>query len=131
MARPDWGSVLRATSSRCCRCADCGRGLALLGTTLTSYVYIWETIGRGVEEQPDRTRRGLARARAGAVTGAVSTAVILWFMLITSPPPWAAHHVTVSSAAQVAAGAHAAGRAGAADLFAVGLLPRRWSPCRS
>jgi Mn2+/Fe2+ NRAMP family transporter len=54
-------------------------GLALLGTTLTSYVYVWETIGRGVEEPPDGTARGrgLARARAVTVTGAVFTAVIL------------------------------------------------------
>ena len=43
-------------------------GLALLGTTLTSYVYVWETIGRGVEEPPD----GTAPTRSTAQTPAAS-----------------------------------------------------------
>jgi len=39
-------------------------GLALLGTTLTSYVYVRETIGRGVEESPGSTAEGSGLARA-------------------------------------------------------------------
>ncbi len=55
--------------------------LALLGTTLTSYVYVWETISRGLEHPPDHSpnNKSLTRARSGAVAGALFTAVILWF----------------------------------------------------
>jgi len=96
--------------------------LALLGTTLTSYVYVWETIGRGVEEQPVCTRAGLARARAGAIAGALATAAILWFMLVAAAATLGRSHATVSSAAQAAAALRPlAGRA-AADLFAAGLV---------
>src|SRR5208282_1064673 len=82
MARPDWGSVLRATVVPVLSTHTAAASLALLGTTLTSYVYVWETIGRGVEEEPDRTRAALTRAKAGAVAGAIVTAVLLWFMLV-------------------------------------------------
>ena len=36
----------------------------------TGYVYVWETIGRGVEEPPDPRKEGpgLARARLGVVS---------------------------------------------------------------
>jgi hypothetical protein len=56
-------------------------GLPLLGTTLTSYVYVWETIGRAAEEPPDGTAGG-GRARVGSVAadlfaaGLVTSAVI-------------------------------------------------------
>lgn len=128
MARPDWSSVLRATVVPVLSPGTAAGGLALLGTTLTSYVYVWETIGRGVEEQPNRTRASLSRAKAGAVAGSVVTATILWFMLIASAatlgqqrPGGHGHHVTVSSAGQAAAALEPlAGRA-AADVFGVGL----------
>jgi hypothetical protein len=49
----------------------------MVGTTLTAYVYVWETIERGVEEPPEiMNGGGLRRARVGAVAGAVFTAVI-------------------------------------------------------
>ena len=47
--------------------------LALLGTTLTAYVYMWETIAQGVDEpHANRGGAGLARARVGAVIGAIN-----------------------------------------------------------
>ena len=65
LAHPDWPRLFEASlvpalsPSR----EQLAGGLALLGTTLTSYVYVWETIGRGVEEPPDGitpgTRLGL------------------------------------------------------------------------
>jgi Mn2+/Fe2+ NRAMP family transporter len=98
--------------------------LALLGTTLTSYVYIWETIGRGVEEHSNGTSgpRGLARARVGAVVGAIFTAAILWFMLVASAATLGRHHQTVASAQDAALALRPLAGSLAADLFAVGLL---------
>ena len=70
MAHPDWPRLLKASLVPALSLSrnEVAGGLALLGTTLTSYVYVWETIGRGVGEPPDGTPEasGLARARAGA-----------------------------------------------------------------
>src|SRR5208282_4662660 len=67
LARPDWVSVLRSSlvPSLFLHGEAVAGGLALLGTTLTSYVYVWETVSRGVEETPV-DNGGPARARTGA-----------------------------------------------------------------
>ena len=67
---------------------------------------LWETIARGVEEFADNGAdradgddgTGLARAKAGAVVGAISTAVILWFMLVASAATLGKHHRPVATA---------------------------------
>ena len=63
LAHPDWPRLLQASlvPALSLRRDEVAGGLALLGTTLTSYVYVWETIGRGAEEPPDTTpdARGL------------------------------------------------------------------------
>ena len=104
LAHPDWPRLLEASlvPALSLRPGEVTGGLALLGTTLTSYVHMWETIGRGggEEEPPDGTAGGggLARARAGAVAGAVFTAVILWFMLVAAAATLGRHHQAVASA---------------------------------
>lgn len=122
MAHPDWGQVLRASLVPVLSARTAALGLALLGTTLTSYVYIWETIGRGVEEQPDRTPGALGRAKAGAVAGSAVTAVILWFMLVVCAATLGRQHATVSSAQDAAAALRPLAGRGAEDVFAVGLI---------
>ena len=126
LAHPNWsrlleGSLVPALSLRRDRVTG---GLALLGTTLTSYVYVWETIGRGAEEPPVGTAGGggLARARVGAVAGAVFTALILWFMLVASAATLGQHHQTVGSVQDAAEALRPLAGSLAADLFAAGLL---------
>ena len=126
LAHPDWLVLLRASlvPELSLRSGAVAGGLALLGTTLTSYVYVWETIARGAEEPPEGTPsgRGLARARTGAVVGAVFTAVILWFMLVASAATLGRHHRAVSSTQDAAAALRPLAGAAAADLFAAGLI---------
>jgi Mn2+/Fe2+ NRAMP family transporter len=122
MARPDWGLVLHATVVPVLSTRTAVASLALIGTTLTSYVYVWETIGRGVEEEPDQTRTGLTRAKGGAVIGAVVTAALLWFMLVVCAATLGRDHVRVSSAAQAAVALKPLAGQAAADVFAVGLI---------
>jgi Mn2+/Fe2+ NRAMP family transporter len=122
MAHPDWARVLRASVVPVLTPGTAAASLALLGTTLTSYVYIWETIARGVEEQPDRMPATLGRAKVGAVAGSVITAVILWFMVIVFAATLGRHHATVSSAGQAAAALKPLAGQGATDVFAVGLI---------
>ena len=126
LAHPDWPRLLQASLVPA---LSLGRdqvagGLALLGTTLTSYVYVWETIGRGTEEPPDGTAGGggLGRARAGAVVGAVFTAVILWCMLVAAAATLGRHHQAVASAQDAAAALRPLAGSAAAGLFAAGLI---------
>jgi len=124
LAHPDWSRLLAASlvPALSLRPAVASGGLALLGTTLTSYVYVWETIGRGVEEPAGDTRDNSRRARAGAVIGSVFTAVILWFMLVAAAATLGRQHHPVTSAQDAAQALRPlAGRA-AAEVFAVGLV---------
>lgn len=126
LARPDWSSVLRSSlvPTLSLRRDVVGGGLALLGTTLTSYVYVWETIGRGVEEPPVPRNEGpnLARARLGAIVGAVLTGLVLWFMLIASAATLGQHHESVSSAQDAARALRPLAGSLASDVFALGLV---------
>lgn len=126
LARPDWSHVLRSSllPTPSLSRGVTGGGLALLGTTLTSYVYVWETIGRGIEEVPsDAGRDGeLVRARVGAVMGAVFTALILWFMLVASAATLGQRHETVASAQEAAQALQPIAGSAAAYLFALGLI---------
>ena len=122
MAHPDWGRVLRSSVVPVLSTSTAGASLALVGTTLTAYVYMWETIGRGVETQPDRAPAALGQAKIGAVAGSIVTAVILWFMLVLCAATLGRHHATVSSAGQAAAALKPLAGQGAADVFAVGLI---------
>ena len=75
------------------------------------------------ELSDDATHRGrLARARLGAVVGAVFTAVILWFMLVASAATLGRHHQSVTSAQDAAQALRPLAGALAADLFAAGLV---------
>jgi Mn2+/Fe2+ NRAMP family transporter len=126
LAHPDWARLVRSSliPTLSLRHDVVAGGLALLGTTLTSYVYVWETIGRGVEEPPDATTegRGLAQARGGAAMAAAFTALILWFMLVASAATLGQHGQTVSSAQDAAQALRPLAGSLAADLFAVGLV---------
>ncbi len=126
LAHPDWPRLLEASVVPALSLSrdQVAGGVALLGTTLTSYVYVWETIGRGVEEPPGGHPEGggLARARAGAVVGAVFTAVILWFMLVASAATLGRHHQAVISAQDAAGALRPLAGSAAADLFAAGLV---------
>ena len=126
MARPHWPSVLRASvvpSLSVHRDVLAG-ALAIVGTTLTSYVYVWETIERGVEEPVDlhAGAGGLSQARSGAVAGALFTAFVFWSMLVACGATLGPGHRTVSSAQDAARALRPLAGAASADLFAAGLV---------
>jgi Mn2+/Fe2+ NRAMP family transporter len=126
LAKPDWPQVLKGTfvPILTLKPDELAGALALLGTTLTAYVYLWETIARGVEEPADTgpDGRGLARAKFGAVIGAVSTAVILWFMLVACAATLGQHHQTVATAQDAANALRPLAGSLAAGFFAAGLV---------
>jgi len=123
LAHPDWLSVLRSSllpTVPLNREVAAG-GLALLGTTLTSYVYVWETISRGVEEKPGNGDT-LGSTRIGALVGAAFTALILWFMLVASAATLGRHPNDVVTAQGAAEALRPLARARASDVFAFGLV---------
>jgi len=121
LAHPRWGAVLRDTLvphlSR--SPAYIAGALALLGTTLTSYAYVWETIEEA-EERPPLRRLGLVRV--DAASGMIAAGVLFWFIVIGTGATLGVRHEQVQTAQDAAkALAPVAGRF-ASIIFGVGLL---------
>ncbi|HZU12681.1 MAG TPA: NRAMP family divalent metal transporter [Chloroflexota bacterium] len=120
-ARPDWGAVLADTihPSISFNSTYIQGALALLGTTMTSYAYVWETIEEA-EARPPIGELGLARADAGF--GMLFAVSIFWFELIATGATLGLHHTRVQTAQQAAQALVPVAGAVAGDLFAIGLL---------
>ncbi|MBV8067665.1 MAG: divalent metal cation transporter, partial [Candidatus Eremiobacteraeota bacterium] len=120
-ARPDWGSVLRNVVMPHFELtpATLTGAIALLGTTLTSYVYFWESI-----EVAER-RPGIARLRAvkaDAVVGMLVAGSSFLFILVATAATLGKQHVVVETAAQAALALKPLAGPWDQALFAVGLL---------
>lgn len=124
LARPDWPALIESSfvPTLSLRGSELTGAVALTGTTLTSYVYVWETVQRGVEAAQQVERDGLARARAGAAAAGFFTALTLWSMLIASAATLGRHHEPASSAQDAARALRPLAGALAGDLFAAGLI---------
>jgi Mn2+/Fe2+ NRAMP family transporter len=121
LAHPDWGAVMRGSfvPHFDLRPATVAGALALLGTTLTAYAYVWETI-EVAEEKPRISRLGLVQA--DAALGIVVAGLTFWFILIATGATLGVHHRTVETADEAAqALAPIAGKY-AAIVFGIGLL---------
>lgn len=126
LARPHWSSVLSGSlvPTLSLRRDVFAGALAIVGTTLTSYVYVWETVERGVEEplHDAGAGQGIHQARAGVIGGALFTALIFWFMLIASGATLGVHHEAISSPQDAARAIRPLAGSLSADLFAAGLV---------
>jgi Mn2+/Fe2+ NRAMP family transporter len=124
LARPNWEHLLRGSVAPALSFGRVGlaAAMALLGTALTAYVYVWETVGRGVEEPPASAPRARRHITAGAVIGSTFTALVLWCMLAASAATLSRQHRPLTSAAAAAQALRPLAGSAAADLFAVGLV---------
>ena len=121
LAHPNWGEVLRDSfvphyvhSS-----AYIAGAIALLGTTLTAYAYLWQGIEISHERPP---LRRIARLKGDATIGAAAAGLTFWFIVVATGATLGVAHHPVQTAEQAAqALAPAAGHA-AALLFGIGLL---------
>jgi len=121
VARPHWSAVLRDTfiPHLSLSSAYIAGALALLGTTLTSYAYVWETIEEAEERPPIRR---LSLVQVDAASGMIAAGVIFWFIVIGTGATLGVHHQQVQTAQDAAnALAPLAGRF-ASVIFGVGLL---------
>jgi Mn2+/Fe2+ NRAMP family transporter len=119
-AKPDWGTVLHDSFLPSMRWNGTYMqdALALLGTTLTSYVYVWETIE--LSEEPLRPE--LRDAELDASIGAFFVVVIFWFILVATAATLGVHHHEVQTAEDAARALRPFAGAVASVLFGVGLL---------
>ncbi len=121
MAHPDWGAVLRASFvPHFGRSAAYTSGaIALLGTTLTAYAYLWQQIEMS-EEAPPLRRLGLVQV--DATVGAIAAGITFWFITIATGATLGVRHQVVNTASQAASAlAPVAGRF-AEIIFGIGLL---------
>jgi Mn2+/Fe2+ NRAMP family transporter len=122
LVHPNWGDVLYHTFVPHFDFSSpyyVAGAIALLGTTLTSYAYVWETI-EVAEENPPLDRLGLVQV--DATLGVAGAGLLFWFILITTGATLGVHHQTVHTAQDAAAAlAPLAGRY-ASLIFGVGLL---------
>lgn len=121
LAHPHWGDVLYHSfvPHLDFRPQTVSGALALLGTTLTAYAYVWETIEVSEEKQPLR-RLGLVQV--DATVGIVVAGLTFWFILVATGATLGVHHKVVQTAAEAAdALAPVAGKY-AAIVFGIGLL---------
>jgi Mn2+/Fe2+ NRAMP family transporter len=124
VARPDWSQVLIATiNPRLPASSDGVAGaLAILGTTLTSYAYVWEVQEEAEGDGRSRPRRSLGLARLDAALGMTSAVAVFWFILVATGATLGAHHEQVRTAQDAARALAPLAGPAARYLFGVGLL---------
>lgn len=121
LAHPNWHDVILASLVPHLQYnKDFAAGaIALLGTTLTAYAYVWQTI-EIAEEKPPLSRLGLVQV--DAVLGVVIAGATFWFIVIATGATLGIHHKAVETAQQAASAlAPVAGR-WASLIFGIGLL---------
>lgn len=121
LARPDWGDVLAHTliPHLSLTPAYVAGALALLGTTLTAYAYVWETIEEQAEHPPLH-RLGLVQVDAGI--GMAFSGLIFWFIVIGTGATLGVHHMPVQTSQQAAQALVPVAGHFASILFGIGLL---------
>jgi Mn2+/Fe2+ NRAMP family transporter len=121
LARPDWHEVLRGSLQPhiSMQPAFVSGALALLGTTLTAYAYVWETIEMS-EEKPRLRRLGLVQA--DAALGIIVAGLTFWFILVATGATLGVHHKTVQTAEEAAQALAPVAGKHAELVFAIGLL---------
>jgi Mn2+/Fe2+ NRAMP family transporter len=121
LAHPDWGLVLRSSfvPHFAFTKAYVGGAIALLGTTLTAYAYVWETV-EVAQQRPPLRRLGLVQAEAAL--GIIIAGLTFWFILVATGATLGVHHHDVETAQDAAQALAPFAGPYAAALFAVGLL---------
>ena len=121
LCRPDWHAVLIGSfvPHFDLRPATVSGAIALLGTTLTAYAYVWETIELS-EERPPLRRIGLVQV--DSALGIVVAGLTFWAIEITTGATLGVHHHVVQTAQDAAQALIPLAGRFAAMVFGVGLL---------
>jgi Mn2+/Fe2+ NRAMP family transporter len=121
LARPDWGEVLRSTFlPRISLSPDYLLGaVALLGTTITPYLFFWQASGE-VEEK--RGVQSIDRTNIDIATGMVLSNLIAFFIIVATGAVLFSHHAQIHTAADAARALQPFAGPYATVLFSVGVI---------
>lgn len=121
LARPDWSTVLTATLRPRLPASPelAAPALSIVGTTLTSYAYVWQEQG---EVEKDRPQEQTHVARVDTVLGMAAAVGVFWFVLIATGATLGARHQQVQTAQQAAEALRPLAGNLASYVFGVGLL---------
>ncbi len=117
----DWGQVLHHSVIPSFELTHdyIAGGLAVVGTTLTSYVYVWQSIQLSEERPPAAWLRA---TETDAALGIIFAVVIIWFILVATGATLGVHHHPVHTAAEAAQALTAFAGSAASVVFGIGLL---------
>lgn len=119
MAHPNWHDVARGFIPQISAKQGVLTVLALLGTLLTAYMYLWQTVEIAADKPP---RRVLRRVKLASLPGVLFMGAVLLFILIATAGTLGVHHHPIETAQDAAlALAPFAGRF-APIVFGIGLL---------
>jgi Mn2+/Fe2+ NRAMP family transporter len=121
LARPDWGDVLRSSFvPRISFTPDYAVGaVALLGTTITPYLFFWQASGE-VEEK--RGVQSMTRTNLDITVGMVLSNLIAFFIIVATGAALFSHHVEIKTAADAARALEPFAGRYATLLFSVGII---------
>ena len=121
LAQPRWSDVLH--SSLIPHFSFSGPmiagAIALLGTTLTAYAYVWETVEMSEETTP-LSRLGLVQA--DSTIGTIIAGATFWFITVATGATLGVHHKVVQTAQDAANALTPFAGHWASLLFGIGLL---------
>src|ERR1700716_1907847 len=121
LARPDWGDVLRSTFvPRISVSPDYLLGaVALLGTTITPYLFFWQASG-GAEEK--RGVQSISRTNVDVAAGMIWSNVTAFFIIVATGAVLFSHHAEIRTAADAARALEPFAGRYATILFSIGII---------
>jgi Mn2+/Fe2+ NRAMP family transporter len=121
LARPNWSDVLRNSLIPHFSFTSpmITGAIALLGTTLTAYAYVWQTVEMSEETTP-LSRLGLVQV--DTTLGTIIAGATFWFVVIATGATLGVHHKIVQTAQDAANALTPFAGHWASLLFGVGLL---------
>jgi Mn2+/Fe2+ NRAMP family transporter len=121
MARPDWGDVVLSTFvPKISVSPEYLLGaVALLGTTITPYLFFWQASGE-VEER--RGVQSISRTNLDVSAGMVWSNLIAFFIIVATGAVLFSHHVEIKTAADAARALEPFAGRYATLLFSVGII---------
>ncbi len=120
LVHPNWHEVARGLIPRLRNNNDfISTVIALIGTSLTTYSYYWQTVEIAAEAPPKRAVWALQLA---SIPGTVITGAVLWFILIGTAATLGVHNKSVDTAQQAAQALAPIAGKWAADIFGIGLF---------
>jgi Mn2+/Fe2+ NRAMP family transporter len=120
MSHPNWHDVALGMIPRFSSDATyVSTVIALIGTSLTTYSYYWQTIEIAEARPP---KRAIWAVQLASIPGTLITGAVFWFILVGTAATLGAHHKTVETAQDAALALAPIAGKWASVIFGVGLF---------